>query len=59
MEQERFVEASNTKGLDLEKWVQASLTFRNLVPGVFLFSNMALAWGLGSEQRAKKSNGVW
>ena len=42
-------EASNTKGWDLEKWVRASLTSRNLVPRVFLFSNMAPAWGLGSE----------
>ena len=42
-------EASNTKGWDLEKWVRASLTSRNLVPRVFLFSNMAPAWSLGSE----------
>ena len=42
-------EASNTKGWDLEKWVRASLTSRNLVPRVFLFSNMAPPWGLGSE----------
>ena len=42
-------EASNTKGRNLEKWVRASLTSRNLVPRIFLFSNMAPAWGLGSE----------
>ena len=43
-------EASSTKGWDLEKWVRASLTSRNLVPRVFLFSNMAPAWGLNEVQ---------